>query len=113
MQRKKQLILWVLNLLETESDESKPITQTKIADIISKVYPCDRKTVGRNIKFLIEMQYPIRKTSRGFYMDNRVYSVDEVNFVKTAILSAEGLNEAERSVLAEKVAYTLTKLLRR
>ena len=35
MQSKKQLILWILNVLNNESDENTPITQTKIADIIS------------------------------------------------------------------------------
>lgn len=38
MQSKKQLILWVLNILNSESDECRPITQTKIADVISEVY---------------------------------------------------------------------------
>ena len=37
MQSKKQLILWVLNVLNNESDENNPITQTKITDIISRV----------------------------------------------------------------------------
>ena len=49
MQSKKQLILWVLNVLNNESDENTPITQTKIADIISDMYPCDRKTVSTAI----------------------------------------------------------------
>lgn len=35
MPAKKQMILWVLNILNRESDESRPITQTKIANIIS------------------------------------------------------------------------------
>ncbi len=39
MQSKKQLISWVLNILDAESDRDRPITQTKITEIISAVYP--------------------------------------------------------------------------
>lgn len=52
MREKKYLILLVLKILENETDGSHPLTQGKIAQIISDVYPCDRKTVGRNITFL-------------------------------------------------------------
>ncbi len=106
---KKQLILWILNLLNTESDENHPITQTQIAKVISYVYPCDRKTVCRNIKFLQEMGYPIKKTRKGFYMERKCFSVEEVNFVKAAIMEATGKEEAEKTVLAEKVSKLLSK----
>lgn len=113
MQTKKQLILWVLNILNTESDENKPLTQTEIANIISQVYPCDRKTVCRNIKFLTEMGYPIKKTSKGFYMDGKLLSFDEINFIKSAILNASGKSEIEKNEIAEKVVNILTKTQRR
>lgn len=80
MQSKKQLILWVLNVLCNESDESRPLTQTKIAKAISDRYPCDRKTVCRNIKALRAMGYPIRKTAKSFFMEQREFSLDEVRF---------------------------------
>ena len=46
MQEKKYLILLILKILENESDESRPLTQTAIARVIDDVFPCDRKTVG-------------------------------------------------------------------
>jgi hypothetical protein len=51
MNNKKYLIILILKLLETETDIDKPLTQTKIAEIISERFPCDRKTVCRNIGF--------------------------------------------------------------
>jgi biotin operon repressor len=70
MQSKKQLILLVLNELNVNSDEKHPLTQTQIAKNLSgKKYTCERKTVCRNIKFLQEMGYPIKKTGKGFYLD--------------------------------------------
>ena len=112
MHAKKQLILWVLSVLNNESDENHPLTQVKIAEIISKVYPCDRKTVCRNIKFLPAMGYPIKKSRRGFYF-NREISAGDIDFVKEAILSANGRNEEEKEELALKVARILTKQYRR
>ena len=113
MQSKKQLILWVLNVLNNESDENTPITQTKIADIISDMYPYDRKTVSRNIKFLQEMGYPIKKTSKGFYMERRVFSVEEVNFIKAAIMNSTGKDDTEKAMLVEKVSEVLSKMYQR
>ena len=113
MQSKKQLILWVLNVLNSESDENNPITQTKIADVISDMYPCDRKTVSRNIKFLQEMGYPIKKTNKGFYMERRVFSIEEVSFIKAAIMEATGKDDAEKAALAEKVSEVLSKMYQR
>ena len=113
MQSKKQLILWVLNVLNNESDENTPITQTKIAGIISDMYPCDRKTVSRNIKFLQEMGYPIKKVSKGFYMERKVFSVEEVNFIKAAIMESAGKDETEKAALAEKASEALSEMYRR
>ena len=113
MQSKKQLILWVLNVLNNESDANTPITQTKIADIISDMFPCDRKTVSRNIKFLQEMGYPIKKTGKGFYMERRVFSIEEINFIKSAILESKSKDDAEKAALAEKVSDILNNMYKR
>ena len=78
MQSKKQLIVHILNLLNMQTDQEHPMTQTALAAFLSRVYPCDRKTVCRNIKLLKDMRYPIKKTKRGFYMEGKVFSVDEV-----------------------------------
>ena len=62
MKSKKQLILLVLNELNANSDENTPLTQSQIARNISgEKFVCDRKTVCRNIKFLQEMGYRIKK----------------------------------------------------
>ncbi len=110
MQSKKQLILWVLNILIKESHATNPLTQTKIANIISDVYPCDRKTVCRNIKFLQEMGYPIKKTAKGFYIEGKKFSIEEVAFVKNAILCANGMEETTKLQLAQRVCDTLNKI---
>ncbi|MBP3592860.1 MAG: hypothetical protein J6K14_10305 [Clostridia bacterium] len=113
MQPKKQLILLVLNELNINSDENHPLTQTQIARNLSgEKYTCDRKTVCRNIKFLQEMGYPIKKSKKGFYFD-KVFSVEDISFVKAAIFSAEGKSDSDKSEIARKVVDVLTKQYRR
>ena len=109
MEKKKQLIILVLRMLESESDAQHPLTQTEMANVISEIFPCDRKTVCRNIKFLKEMGYPIIKTTKGFYMDNKLFSVEEIEFIKSAILSKHEKTHEERESLSNKVAELLTK----
>ena len=109
MEKKKQLIILVLRMLESESDAQHPLTQTEMANVISEIYPCDRKTVCRNIKFLKEMGYPIIKTTKGFYMDNKAFSVSEIETVKSAILSTGGVSDEDKETLAERVVEALTK----
>ena len=89
MENKKYLIVLILRVLETETDEMHPITQVKLAEIISKVYNCDRKTVGRNIKFLTKIGYPIVKTPKGFYMDNKQFSRAEIDFIVNLVKNSE------------------------
>lgn len=113
MQPKKQLILLVLNELNINSDKEHPLTQIQIAKNLSgEKYTCDRKTVCRNIKFLQEMGYPIKKSKRGFYFD-KVFSVDDIAFVKEAICLAEGKSDFEKDEIARKVVDILTKQYRR
>ena len=113
MHPKKQLILLVLNELTVNSSEKEPLTQTQIAENISgKQFTCDRKTVCRNIKFLQDMGYPIKKSGRGFYFEREISSAD-IAFVKEAILSANGRSEEKKDELARKVVHILAKQYRR
>lgn len=109
MRRKKQLILLILKMLESSTDEKHPMTQTQIANIISSVQPCDRKTVSRNINFLKEVGYPIVKTTKGFYMDNKVFTKEEIDFVKLAILNSESKSKEEKEALASDVVQCMMK----
>ena len=116
MEAKKQLILLILNELSVNSDENHPLTQTQIARNISgEKFVCDRKTVCRNIKFLKEMGYPIKKLdkNRGFYMDKKLFSVEDIDFISTAILDAEGRTMDEKLELSKRLTDILAKTYRR
>lgn len=90
MEAKKHLIILVLRILETQSDEDHPITQSKITELIRDAgYPCDRKTVGRNIRFLTEIGYPIIKTAKGAYMDRKMFTREEIDLVLSLVAATE------------------------
>ena len=111
MSGKKPLILYVLKILETETDERHPMTQTELTSVIASAMPCDRKTVGRNINALIGMGYPIVKTRAGCYLKGN----EEINYVLAAVrgdaLPAEKTPE-ERAALADRLRRVLTRLYR-
>ena len=112
MEIKKVLIILILRILETESDSAHPITQLKIAELISAKYPCERKTVGRNIKFLCELGYPIVKTAKGFYMDKKAFSINEINYIIAAIESAGGTDDINKAELINKIQKQFNRIKR-
>ena len=109
---KKYLIVLILRMLETHSDKTNPLTQVKIAEEISKVYPCDRKTVGRNIKFLTEIKYPIIKTSKGFYMDKQLFRREEIEYVIDSVKKND-VEISQKEELCDKLRSSLSRYYRR
>ncbi len=110
---KKYLIILVLKILEAQTDKNHPMSQIKIADEISQMFPCDRKTVGRNIAALTKMGYPIKKTSNGYYLDSKKFSVEEKDFILRCILSSNEKTQEEREDIADRVSALLNKIYRR
>ena len=103
MNRKKYLILYVLKILEANTDFKHTMTQKQIAEWLSDVMPCDRKTVGRNIKALTEIGYPIIKTG-----------TDEIAFILDAVRgnATEDLTREQREDIAVRLLPVLTKIYR-
>ena len=112
MVSKKYLIVLILRILETNTDSSNPLTQTKIAKMISPIYACDRKTVGRNIKFLKEVGYPIIKTNKGFYMGNKTFTRDDVALVLSLVQNSE-CDVAYKTDLKDRLTECLTRYYER
>ena len=113
MARKKYLILYILKILESNTDEKHPMSQKQIVDIITAVMDCDRKTVSRNVKFLQEMGYPIVKGKRGCYMAQKKFTIDEINFIIHAMQSTPSSDMIDRDDLIKKTQETLTKMIAR
>lgn len=113
MQEKKFLILLILKILETESDEQHPLSQSEIVRIISGQYPCDRKTVGRNIRALMTVGYPIQKTTKGYYLAGKMFTVEEKEFILQTVRGADGKSEEDKAELADRLSGVLRKIVRK
>ncbi|HIY77466.1 MAG TPA: hypothetical protein H9728_00300 [Candidatus Borkfalkia excrementavium] len=82
---KKTIILYVLKILQEGSSPIKPITISNITHVLNSLdIPCDRKTVGRNINYLIEFGYPIKKLPRGgcYYENTKISIKDRITLYK-------------------------------
>lgn len=112
MNVKKYLIVLILRILETHSDKNNPISQIRIAEMISAKYPCDRKTVCRNIKFLKEVGYPIAKTKRGFYMEHKTFSRCEINLILDLVQNSD-LKESDKEDLKDRLLECLSRYYKR
>lgn len=82
---KKTIIVHILRILHNYTSSEYPATQTTIVNYLNDIdIQCSRKTVGRNLKYLIDCGLPIkRKSSKsgGYY-----YDFDNDNFfVRTDI----------------------------
>ena len=63
---KKVLILYVLDAIEKATSKEHPISITSIAKVLNQIgVPCERRTISRNIDYLIEYGKPIVKIKGG------------------------------------------------
>lgn len=67
---KKNIILYVLKVLCKFSSHEAHVPQTAIAKYLNDLgIPCDRKTVGRNIKYLQDFGIEVKKDEKGYFVD--------------------------------------------
>lgn len=84
---KKTIIVYILKILHNYTSIDYPVTQTMIVNYLNDIdIACTRKTVGRNLKYLIECGVPIKRKNGkngGYY-----YDVENDNFfVKSNLIN--------------------------
>lgn len=80
---KKTIILYVLYCLQFGTNENQSYSQSQIQRVLGSLgIECDRKTVGRNIKYLTDFGYPIVKRERGKYYYDNTRPVSPEVFIK-------------------------------
>ena len=71
---KRLIILYILDLLEQGTSELNPFSITRITNALNKMgVDCERRTVSRNINYLIAYGKPIVKLKNGkvYYDKNK------------------------------------------
>ena len=78
---KKTVIVYILRIMYNFTSEEFPVTQTSIVTFLrDNDIECSRKTVGRNLKYLMDIGVPIKRRQEkngGYY-----YDVEEDDFFK-------------------------------
>ena len=58
------------------------------------------------------MNYPIVKTGKGYYLDAKKYSVDEIEFILKAVNDAKECENIDKTELCKKLQNTLNQIYR-
>lgn len=105
LESKKIIILRVLYILEQYSSMDCPLTYNRILEYLKKDFDvnCERKTIGRNISFLKEAEYPIVSTSKGVYIDNKLFEEAELRLLIDSVLASRHINNKYSIELIDKL----------
>ena len=89
MGAKKVAILYILKLLERDSDADHMLTHEVIIDKLDREYGIvlERKAVARNLALLAEAGYDIVTTPRGSYLTARPFEDSELRLLIDGVLS--------------------------
>ena len=113
---KKLLIIYIYEILKEHSDENHLLTQKDIINLIKQIYDmdCERKSVGNNIDFLIDLGFDIIKIShKGCYLGERVLEPSEVSFIIDSLFSNKSISGKQAKDLSSKLSNLLSKYQRK
>ena len=106
---KKLKILKLANLLCQETDEQHPLTTSQICSRLNEMdIPCDRRTLSEDIKLLndngIEVLWTWVGKEKGYFVEDRVFSVPELKILIDAVQAASFITEKKTSEMVCKIA---------
>ncbi len=103
---KKLALLYLLRILEEESDEGHPLTQEALGALLAERHGIllERKAVGRNLALLSEAGYDILHTSGGYYLGERLFEPGELRLLIDSVLFSRHINPTQSRALADKLS---------
>lgn len=103
---KKLALIYILEILKSDTDADHPLHQEAIAELLAGRYGViiERKAVGRNLGLLREAGYEIVNDARGFYLADRDFEPGELRLLIDSVLFSKHINPGHSRALAEKLA---------
>ena len=91
MERKKLAIIYLLKILEEESDENHAFTQAALIDKLERDYgiKLERKAVARNLDTLEQLGYDVAHNSAGYYLNSRTFEDSELRILIDGVLCSK------------------------
>ena len=107
MQEGKLSLIYIADILR-KTDAENPITAGKICEILENTYGIisERRTVGRNIKALIDAGMDIifcKDNKKGCYLASHDFKLTELKFLIDCVDNTEVLTEKEANDLRKKI----------
>ena len=102
--RKKLLILLILEVLQINTDEDHHLTQQEILRILEAEYgvTCDRRSVKANVLDLIDLGYDINMDD-GYYLASREFDDAELRMLIDSVLFSRNISQTQGKRLIEKL----------
>ena len=114
MGNKKLALLYILRILQEDSDADHPLTQSDIADRLEQRYGIvlERKAISRNLSLLREAGYEVESHPKGNFLDERPFENAELRLMIDGVLSSRYITEKQAKNLAERIAALSNKYFR-
>ncbi len=105
LEPKKSVILRMLQIFGEYSDESHPLKQADIIDILKKQYDLDieRKAIGRNISLLKDAGVNIVSTRKGSYLEGQSFEKNEIRMLIDVVLASKFIDIENSQMLVAKL----------
>lgn len=102
-------LLKLSELLRQETDEQHPLTTQRICALMEDAgIPCDRRVLSKDISLLNDIGIEVLETwvgkSKGYYIEDRGFSVPEIRILIDAVQAAGFITEKKTEQLIDKMA---------
>lgn len=105
--RSKLKILYLLDILEKESDDEHKLTMKEIEEkLLKNDIKAERKSINRDIKLLQEYGFDIidyNQNREGYFLASRNFDVSELRLLIDAVLSAKFISLKQTKELLDKL----------
>lgn len=111
----KVIILYILKILSTYSDENHYLTQKEIIEYLKNEYDVivERKAVSRNLAVLEELGFGICTTRSGSFLQERLFDDSELRLLIDGVLSSRYINEPHSYDLIQKLSNLSSKYFKK
>ena len=108
VQGKKALLLCLLEILKSYTDEEHPMTIAQLIQKLDALYDlkAERKAVSRNLALLMELGYdisPYEENGKGYYLRQRLLEDAELRLLMDCVLSSRFIPPADAQRLLQKL----------
>lgn len=114
LEPKKLAIVRILQILQTESDETHPLKQEDIARHLNDDYgiTVERKAIGRSISMLKEAGYEIESSRSGSWLAGREFTESELRLLIDCVLSSRHISARYSKDLIDKLCTLASRHFR-